>query len=446
MTTIHIAVLMMVKNEKKRLHVSLESVKDFANSLIIYDTGSTDETIQILKDFSEKNDIPLRLKEGEFVDFSTSRNVALDFADTFDDVDYLLLMDTNDELRSGDKLRQFAMDMKNNVSTGFFVAQEWWSGEYNRYYNLRFIKAREGWRYRGSVHEWLKNTKDRDGEGPPTIRISDHDIVLYQDRTQDDDKSSKRYVRDKDLLMNDYVLDPKNTRTIFYLAQTFSCLNDFENAFKYYKLRSTMDGFQEERFHSFLRAGGMLEKLERPWDEILPWYMNAFEHSPRVEPILKIAEHYRLLNKWLVSYTFLSMACSLNYPEHCILFIEKRDYDYKRWHMLGIVAYYAGFFREGKIACEKAIAAGVNPILDANNLRFYEIKEREIREREEREIRERGEREEREIREVVDITNMTKKDFIAHVVERLSKDEPNLTKSQKNFKALSLWKTRKNNR
>ena len=36
---VHIAVLLMVKNEKKRLNVSLESVKDFADSLVIFEDG-----------------------------------------------------------------------------------------------------------------------------------------------------------------------------------------------------------------------------------------------------------------------------------------------------------------------------------------------------------------------------------------------------------------------
>ena len=66
---VHIAVLIMVKNEKKRLHVTLESIKNFADSLFIFDTGSTDNTIEICKEFSKKNKIPLRLKEGEFVNF-----------------------------------------------------------------------------------------------------------------------------------------------------------------------------------------------------------------------------------------------------------------------------------------------------------------------------------------------------------------------------------------
>ena len=56
---IHIALLMMVKNEKKRLHVSLESVKDVVDSFVIYDTGSTDNTMEICEEYANKFNIPL---------------------------------------------------------------------------------------------------------------------------------------------------------------------------------------------------------------------------------------------------------------------------------------------------------------------------------------------------------------------------------------------------
>ena len=41
-----------------------------------------------------------------------------------------------------------------------------------------------------------------DNLAPPVIKIPDN-IVLYQDRTQDDDKSFKRFTRDKELLLKE---------------------------------------------------------------------------------------------------------------------------------------------------------------------------------------------------------------------------------------------------
>ena len=174
---IHIAVLIMVKNEHKRLNVTLESIKGFADSLVIYDTGSTDDTIDICKNFSNKYNIPLRLKEGEFVNFAVSRNVSLDFADTFDDIDYILLMDTNDELRNGDKLRKYAIEFKDTEKSSFLISQEWLSGEaVNKYFNTRFMKARSNWRYVGPVHEYLHNPNNKNDS---LITRLDGDVVLY---------------------------------------------------------------------------------------------------------------------------------------------------------------------------------------------------------------------------------------------------------------------------
>lgn len=427
-SNIHIAVLMMVKNEKKRLQVTLDSIRDFADSLVVFDTGSTDETIQILKDFSEESGIPLRLKEGEFVDFSTSRNVSLDFADTFEDITNLLLMDVNDELRGGDYLRNFAISQINTESTGYLVAQEWWSGQYDKYYNMRFVKAREGWRYRGSVHEWLKNTKAEEGKEPPVVRIPS-DSVLYQDRTQDDDKSGKRFVRDKKLLLADHKTDPTEPRTLFYLAQTCSCLNDLEDCLYFYKLRINLEGFQEEKFHAYLRAGEVSEKLNHEWYDCMSWYMKAFEHSQRVEPLLKIAEYYRRKNNWLLAFTFVDLACKLKYPDQCILFVDKHSYDYKRWHIMGIVAYYAGFYKEGKIACEKAIECGLNSELDTNNLKFYQEKEKEqtdIQVKQQEEV----------------ISSLNKKEFINLHMQQLVAQNPTISKKQLETKSKMLWKLR----
>ena len=77
-----IGCLMMVKNEEERIHVSLESVANYVKCYIIYDTGSTDKTTDIIQNHCEKNKINLYMINGDFVNFAKSRNVSLDYADT----------------------------------------------------------------------------------------------------------------------------------------------------------------------------------------------------------------------------------------------------------------------------------------------------------------------------------------------------------------------------
>lgn len=419
----NIALLMMVKNEHKRIKVSLNSVIGHVDCMIIFDTGSEDDTVNIFQEFCKEHQINLYLIQGEFVNFSVSRNISLEYADTIDNVNYLLLLDCNDELRGGEYLREFAEENKDDESTGFLICQEWWSRQYDKYYNMRFVKAREGWRYRGRVHEWMKNTKyPSDDEAPPIKRIPDK-TVLYQDRTADDNKSGKRFNRDKILLLEDHKEDPTEPRTAFYLAQTCACLNENEEAYYYYKIRTTLEGFQEEKFHAFLRCGELSEKMKHPWTDSMGWYIKAFEHSERVEPLIKIAEHYQHIRKWVLSFTFVDLACKLKYPEQSILFVDKHAYDYKRWHIMGIVAFYLEEFKKGKEACQKAIDCGINEELDKNNMKFYLEKEKELEEQFKK-----------------NTTTLSKNEFINLHIPKIKNDFSNLTQKQLYSKVNKLWK------
>lgn len=378
-----IALVMMVKNEEKRIHVSLESCLNTISAIIIYDTGSTDNTINIIKEFSEKNKINLYLIQGEFVDFSTSRNVLLEYADTIQ-VDYLLLLDCNDELINGKELKNYAALMINQKPNAFLICQQWYSGALDKYYNIRFLKPRSGWRYFGSVHEWLKDTSVETPEPKyPLIRMPD-DFYIYQDRSKDDDKSLKRFWRDKELLLADLKKNPKDSRAAFYLAQTFKCLCMYEESLYYSKLRIELDGFDEERFHSFIRAGDCAISLGHSWEDIMGWYIKAYQHSIRAEPLTKIADCYLAQasfhmkikspyakNYWKLAYMFIREACELEYPEDAILFVDRGVYIYYRWHLMGRIAFYVGKYEEGKQACIKAIAEGTNKELNEFNLKMY---------------------------------------------------------------------------
>jgi glycosyltransferase involved in cell wall biosynthesis len=366
----HIGLLMMLKDEERRLPVTLKSTVGFVDSIIVYDTGSTDRTIEILKEHCKKHDVPLHLKEGKFVNFALSRNISLDFADEIKEVDFLLLLDCNDELQGGDFLRKIADKYLETDDQAFLVCQKWFSGKNDKYYNTRFIRSKCGWRYKGSVHEWLSDIKNNGKPKKPVIRLTEQ-IIIFQDRTKDNNKSGSRYKRDKELLLEDHKKNPQEPRTLFYLAQTCSCLQQVKESFKYYLMRTKLEGFWEERFHAFFRCGEYSQKLKMPWEKSLEYYMKALEVNVRAEPLVQIAEYYRMQKKWLLSFSFVSWACSLDYPRECILFVDSNMYKYKRWHIMGIVSFYCGKYKEGKIGCLKALETDIHKELNLKNLQFY---------------------------------------------------------------------------
>ena len=376
----HLSVLIMAKNETKRLGITLESIKKYANSIIFLDTGSTDDTIDIIKEFCKTNSIDLHLRETTFTNFEVTRNEALNFAYEHDDIDFILLLDVNDELKGGDNLIKFINSDHVKESSAYLINQQWYSGTIDSYFNVRLIKTRKNWYYKGVVHEYIEQTHDNDIN--PKLRIDAYDndndtgITIYQDRTKDDDKTGKRFHNDKILLLNEYLKNPQDARTVFYLAQTFSCLNEYEEALKYYEIRSKMGGFEEEVFISLLRVADYYNFLNKDkWTLSMSYYLNAFAHSKRLEPLIAIIDHYKDCHQWDLAYIFTKLALDIEYPVEASLFVDKLIYDYKRYHLMGIIGYYAKKFDDGRNGCLMAINYGHNNShnvdIDISNLKFY---------------------------------------------------------------------------
>ena len=376
------ALVMMIKNEEKRIEVSYDSVRPYTDTFVILDTGSTDRTIEITRAYCKKHNITLHLAEIPFVNFEKSRNDLLDYADEVLKHHYfMLLLDCNDELRNADELVKL-VESHTGLQSGFHLRQQWWTGaSLDTYFNIRMVISHFGWRYRGVVHEYIARVPGQDG--PDDITKCEN-IILFQDRTKDDNKSMKRFKRDKLLLHNAYLSLPEDPRTLFYLAQTCSCLNQLQEAYEFNLLRTKYLGFLEEVYHSYFRLGQLAQRLGHPWEESLGWYLKAYSHSKRAEPLVAIAEYYISNNSfgkaeadWHLAYTFIAEACKLNFPHAQILFIDKNVYIYKRWHLMGRIAGFVNQFKEGKEGCIKALQSGETAV-DMQNLMWYINREREV--------------------------------------------------------------------
>lgn len=361
---IHISLAMMVKNEEKTILKSLNSCKSIISSVFIYDTGSEDETLNIIENFHKENpQIAVYIKQGEFVDFEVSRNVLLEFVDEYKDVQFIILLDSNDELRGTEELYDYLLkESKKTVETeqffakGYLLRQRWFSGNgMDTYFNIRLIKANYNWRYKAPVHEYIQI----EGEiNPITTRIDSPEVYIYQDRTQDCESTHKRFQRDKDILLKEHFKNPTDTRTHFYLAQTYGSLGMSKEAYYYYKLRVKYGGYEEERYHSFFRMGEIAKSTNMGDNVFIHWWIKAMEcfHIPRVEPLVELASYYLFNNvKYDIADIFTSYSLNLEYPTYCNLFINRIHYDYTRYQMDGITQYYLKNYEQGLSSCRKAI-------------------------------------------------------------------------------------------
>jgi glycosyltransferase involved in cell wall biosynthesis len=89
----NISAVVLAKNNEKTIGNTLKSLTDF-NDVVVYDNGSTDDTIQIAKSFPNVN-----LIKGEFQGFGWSKNKAASYAIN----EWILIIDS-DEVVDGELL------------------------------------------------------------------------------------------------------------------------------------------------------------------------------------------------------------------------------------------------------------------------------------------------------------------------------------------------------
>jgi len=98
---------MIVKDESKAILKLLGSVKSIIDYWVIFDTGSTDGTQEIIQEFLK--DIPGELHERPWVNFAHNRNEALKVAQK--KADYILILDADHLLHVQDSFDKNSLDL-----------------------------------------------------------------------------------------------------------------------------------------------------------------------------------------------------------------------------------------------------------------------------------------------------------------------------------------------
>ncbi|QNK41953.1 glycosyltransferase family 2 protein [Caproicibacter fermentans] len=160
-----ISLCMIVKNEEENLTRCLNSVKDLVSEIILVDTGSTDRTVSIARDFGASF-FSYRWNDS----FSDARNYALSKAAG----SWILVMDADEELEPEDRSALIALAREEDGASEVFCGKTLcYSGDRADCCNLlvtmnvRLIRNGKGYRYVGRVHEQLSGP-----EGPPRMTAS----------------------------------------------------------------------------------------------------------------------------------------------------------------------------------------------------------------------------------------------------------------------------------
>ncbi len=344
-----IGVLTMIKNESASIAETLESVKSITKHIIVYDTGSTDNTIDIIKKTCKKCGFKLHLKQGTFTNFPNSRNESLKFAETVD-VKYLLMMDAGDIFKTTtpiNELKKIVQKLPRNLA----LVRHQWRHEKNTddHVDIRFIRNKLGLRYHPDfpVHERF-DTDDSQVADISSI------ITLYQDRVVHGGSTEKRYTRDLELLLN----APKNRRNYYFLAQTYMCMNDFEKGFEYnVKTIECEDRETNDITFSYVRAGYCALMCNMPKSVIFKYLNKAIEQDKPIDCYIYIMKYCIDHNEFDEAYSYVRDMVALVKPEVGVgKLVNHTFYDYLRWHFASIICFKLMKLVEGLEYCKKAAA------------------------------------------------------------------------------------------
>lgn len=322
---------MIVKNESRIITRMLDTVIDYIDAYCICDTGSTDDTVQILETYFEKHPrVSGTVFHEPFRDFAYSRNVALQRCAGMSD--FALLVDA-------DMTPQWKNFEKSVLATAdaFTILQ----GSPNfMYRNMRIVRNNGEFKYRGVTHEYI--------DTPPNTHAVNLDVdsVFILDIGDGGCKSDKAE-RDIRLLTNGLEEEPTNERYMFYLANTYFDTSQWELAEQYYRKRIERGGWSQEVWYSWYRIGLSFLQRDRPNDAVASW-LEAYQVEPlRLENLYEIIKHYRVRGKSHTVKLFYDKAeavCS-SLPESKktdFLFLSNDVYTHKLAEEWTISAFYTG--------------------------------------------------------------------------------------------------------
>lgn len=348
---------MIVKNEAANLPRCLKSTIGYVHAMIVYDTGSTDDTVSIVKAHCKEQGIHCRVFRGEFVNFEFARNLALRAAQASPKpFEYILLMDADMELKMERPWPALTAEAYAVVQRQGGMA----------YHNVRLVRKGSKARYYGVTHEYLSVDE--------TVTLPAED-VWFADHATGSNRGEK-YERDTRLLEGHLALHPADPRSLFYLAQTYRDAGHHELAIARYNERIGAGGWDEEVWYSRLQIARSYRELGQE-AEFIRMSLAAYNARPsRAEPLYDLAKYFREKpDQQQTGWLFADIGAKITYPTD-LLFVEQYVYDYGFIEEKSILGCYNDATRAaGAAAADKLSLMAAAPAVSREgarrNLYFY---------------------------------------------------------------------------
>ena len=293
-----INLLIMVKNAGDNFKNILEANIPFVDKITILDTGSTDNTLNIINTVFNTHNINGTLYQRPWRNFKDSRNELFELAGE-DCVFNIMLDDTY--ILNGD-IRNFLTIARSDDeadSYSIFIKDE-----FLMYSSNRITKSCRKLKYIYKLHEIIEPNKN--------FEIP-HNIAYITDITNSymTNRTKLRKRDDLRVLFEELESEPSNPRHIYYIAETYLCLDEYKLAYEYYEKRSVVESEYSQEVQDSLYKMAVIAhfNFNWEWEKCLTLFLKCFDYdTSRSEALYIIGHYYVKTNNNAKAYEYLLKA------------------------------------------------------------------------------------------------------------------------------------------
>ncbi|MBI2659721.1 tetratricopeptide repeat protein [Candidatus Woesearchaeota archaeon] len=278
-----ISLCMITKNEEKWLEQCLNSVKDIVDEIIIIDTGSTDKTKEIAKEFNAK------IHDFKWSDdFSAARNESIKYATK----DWILVLDADETLdKDGIKaIKDLIKDKANGaflflqknytddtkiagfVNEGHSYENKKYSGWYGSFI-ARLFRNKKGFKFEGTVHELIEPSIEK-----KKGKIAATKVVLHHYGNADPETVKKKRQLYLELCKKKVEQKPDDA-SYYECGVLYKENGDFDSAIKSFKKAIELNKNHNMAFYEL----GVVYEKQKNYDEAIKNYTESLKIKENAE-------------------------------------------------------------------------------------------------------------------------------------------------------------------
>jgi hypothetical protein len=331
---------MIVKNESHVIKNTLENLCKYINFsyYVISDTGSTDNTIEIIKLFFDSINVKGEIYIDTWKDFGYNRSLALKYA--YKKTKYLMIFDADDTINGEFTLPEIMEHDSYYLNMGCGV----------KYKRLLIVNNHLTWAFIGVLHEFIICT---DKKEPSNLHIEGN-YHIESGKTGSRSNDPEKYSKDAIILEKAFYEAEKNNdnlkiRYSFYTAQSYRDANNKEKALLWYKKRIDFKDWNQELYFSHYMIGILYRDLGEIEKALYYWALALDVDEERVECQYEIISYYRKLGLWRLAYNNFKMIENkyINVNLNDKLFTYYQIYNFLIDYELSIISYHVNKIDEG---------------------------------------------------------------------------------------------------